>query len=230
MVGLDRRWDFGDELAYAFIIRPDGEGMYYDFSEVDDDEKTGPSQHFFCSRTVGMAAPWPPSMRIPKPKPPPPKRVAEAAPEAYKFDADRIAELIDKTPRKRSAPETPETPRAPPRIASRTAQPLAGQPLTLSEVDALKTQIERCWIVQAGARYAEDLVVTIRVFLNPDGSLRREPQIVDDKRLAGDPFFRAAAASAIRAVLKCEPFKMPFTKYHRWREIELTFDPREMLR
>ena len=174
----------------------------------------------------------------PKRKPKPPTgKVAKAKPEApkdtkskkYKFDADRIAALIDKTPRKRSAPETPETPRASPKITSRTAQPLAGQPLTLSEVDALKTQIERCWIVQAGARYAEDLVVTIRVFLNPDGSLRREPQIVDDKRLAGDPFFRAAAESAIRAVLKCEPFKMPFTKYHRWREIELTFDPREML-
>ena len=193
-----------------------------------------------CSRTVGMAAPWPPPKAIPRPKPSPPKRVAEAKSETPKdakskkykfaadriaalFDADRIAALIDRTPRKRSAPERPS------KITSRTTQPLAGQPLTLSEVDFLKTQIERCWIVQAGARYAEDLVVTIRVFLNPDGSLRREPQIVDDERLAGDPFFRAAAESAIRAVLKCEPFKIPFTKYHRWREIELTFDPREIL-
>ena len=193
-----------------------------------------------CSRTVGMAAPWQPPKKVVKPKrkpKPPTGKVAKAKPEArkdvkskkYKLDADRIAALIDKMPRKRPAPETPETPRAPPKITSRTAQPWARQPLTLSEVDSLKTQIERCWIVQAGARYAEDLVVTIRVFLNPDGSLRREPQIVDDKRLAGDPFFRAAAESAIRAVLKCEPFKMPFTKYHRWREIELTLDPGEML-
>ena len=116
-----------------------------------------------------------------------------------------------------------------PKIVSRTAQPLDGQPLTLSEVDALRAQVERCWIVQAGARYAEDLVVTIRVYLNPDGSLRREPQIVDEDRLAVDPFFRAAAESAVRAVLKCEPFKMPVAKYHRWREIELKFDPRKML-
>ena len=130
-----------------------------------------------CSWMVGMAAPSVPPRTISKPKPPPPKRVAEAVPEAYKFDTDRIAELIDKTPR----------------------EPL-DQPLTLSEVDSLKTQIERCWPVQAGARYAEDLVVTIRIFLNPDGSLRREPQIVDDERLAGDPFFRVAAESAIRAV------------------------------
>ena len=95
--------------------------------------------------------------------------------------------------------------------------------------DVVTLTVGETWIVQPGARYTEDLVVTIRVFLNPDGSLRREPQIVDDGRLAGDPFFGAAAESAIRAVLKCEPFKLPFTKYHRWREIELTFDPREML-
>lgn len=174
----------------------------------------------------------------PKRKPkPPPKKVAKPAPDSpeedkakkYKFDAGRIAALIDKTPRKQAAPESPDKAHVQPKITSRTAQPLEGQPLTLSEVDALRAQIERCWIVQAGARYAEDLVVTIRVFLNPDGSLRRQPQIVDDARLETDPFFRAAAESALRAVLKCEPFKMPVAKYHRWREIELTFDPREML-
>ena len=171
-----------------------------------------------------------------KPKPLPQKTVKQS-PDAptqskskkYKFDPDRIAALIDKTPRKQVVPESPEAPQVQPKITSRTAQPLDGQPLTLSEVDALRAQIERCWIVQAGARYAEDLVVTLRVFLNTDGSLRSEPKIVDNARLVADPYFRAAAESAIRAVLKCEPFKMPVTKYHRWREIELTFDPREML-
>ena len=170
--------------------------------------------------------------KVVKAKPAPPKAKAAATapkPKRYKFDADRIAVLVDKTPRKRSAPDAPETPRTPPEVTSRTAQPSEGQPLTLSEVDALRAQIERCWIVQAGARYAEDLVVRIRVFLRPDGSLRREPQIVDDGRMADDPFFRAAAESAVRAVLKCEPFKMPIAKHHRWREIELTFDPSEML-
>lgn len=174
----------------------------------------------------------------PKRKPKPPTRkTAKRSPDApqkakskkYKFDPDRIAALIDKTPRKQATQESPETLQVQPKITSRTAQPLEGQPLTLSEVDALRAQIERCWIVQAGARYAEDLVVTLRVFLNPDGSLRSEPKVVEGDRLAADPFFRAAAESAIRAVLKCEPFKMPVTKYDRWREIELTFDPREML-
>ena len=31
VVGLNRRWNFGDEYAYAVIIHADGEGMYYRF-------------------------------------------------------------------------------------------------------------------------------------------------------------------------------------------------------
>ncbi len=183
-----------------------------------------------------MPKPKPPKkVAKPRRKPPPPRKAPEAKPEPpkraaskkYDFDADRIAALIDKTPRERSAPETPE---APSEITSPDAQPLEGQPLTLSEVDALRARIEDCWNLPAGARYAEDLVVTIRIFLNQDGSLRDAPRIVDEGRLAGDPFFRAAAESAVRAVRKCQPFKMlPLAKYSRWREIELTFDPSRML-
>ncbi len=47
VVGLDRRWDFGE---YAFTIRPDGDGSYYDFSDVWIWErgKTSPSRFFSC--------------------------------------------------------------------------------------------------------------------------------------------------------------------------------------
>ena len=48
VAGFDRRWDFGEELNYASIIRPDGDGLYYDFSTVEDGGKTNPSQHFEC--------------------------------------------------------------------------------------------------------------------------------------------------------------------------------------
>jgi hypothetical protein len=46
----------------------------------------------------------------------------------------------------------------------------------------------------------------------------------------GEEFFRAAAESAYRAVKKCTPLRqLPVTKYERWRDIELTFNPKEML-
>lgn len=46
--GLNRRWDFGKEMNYSFIITPDGSGAYYDFSLAEDGETTEPSQLFIC--------------------------------------------------------------------------------------------------------------------------------------------------------------------------------------
>ena len=48
VAGFNRRWDFGEELNYSFIIHPDGAGGYFDFSAVKDGETTRPSQTFNC--------------------------------------------------------------------------------------------------------------------------------------------------------------------------------------
>ena len=52
--GFNRRWDFGKAaengvLPYAFVIKPDGDAMYYDFSNSADG-KTSPSQFMFCKQ------------------------------------------------------------------------------------------------------------------------------------------------------------------------------------
>ena len=46
--GIDRRWDFGDELKYTFVVRPDGSTLYYDFSRAEEGEEIPPKQTFFC--------------------------------------------------------------------------------------------------------------------------------------------------------------------------------------
>ena len=65
--GLDLRWDFSDldgvaffeavddgvlskHLQYAFVLKPDGTGLYYDFS-MSDDGRAKPSQIFQCLRS-----------------------------------------------------------------------------------------------------------------------------------------------------------------------------------
>ena len=52
VAGLNRRWDFGydeirDRYLYAFIVTPDGTGLYYDFS-ISSDGKASPRDHFKC--------------------------------------------------------------------------------------------------------------------------------------------------------------------------------------
>jgi hypothetical protein len=121
----------------------------------------------------------------------------------------------DKTAKK-EAPPTPSTP------AERAEQ------MTISELDFLRRQLWGCWSVPAGAKEAEKLVVHVRVLLNPDGEVRRA-RVVEQSRMQSDPFFRVAAESALRAVLKCSPLRLPPGKYSEWKEMTLKFDPKELV-
>ena len=198
-------------------------------------------------KRVALAVPEPAPAPKPKPKPKPPpkpsvKKVKSAAKPKRKtedFIADITAALLDKKikekPRQRVRSE-PEAKRVavPPPPSPPASRRLSTLPLTISEKDAIRVQIERCWSVPAGARDAENLQVKIRIFLNPDGSLSRQPEIIDSARMErpGEEFYRSAAESARRAVLnpRCSPLQdLPISKYERWREIELTFDPKEMM-
>jgi outer membrane biosynthesis protein TonB len=158
-----------------------------------------------------------------RPKPPPEKK---------KFDYNKVAALLDKMPVEETKQHVPT---ALEKIAAqsqqRTQQVGLGTSMTLSEIDALRLQVEKCWSFPAGAANPEDLIVTVQISLNPDGSLGKTPEILEKTKLAigGDQFFRVAAESALRAVRRCAPYKMPIDKYQSWRQIELRFDPREML-
>ena len=121
-----------------------------------------------------------------------------------------------------------------PQIASAepSSQPRAplGSQLTASEVDLVREQIARCWNVPAGARDAKDLVVEIRVVVDPDGTVR-QATIVDQARLGSDPFFRAAAESARRAFFNplCRPLHLPPDKYAIWKDLVVDFSPKDIL-
>jgi hypothetical protein len=42
VAGFNRRWDFGPKshpTQYAFVIKPDGTGLYYDFSTGDEQSR-----------------------------------------------------------------------------------------------------------------------------------------------------------------------------------------------
>jgi hypothetical protein len=199
------------------------------------------------------ALPPPPTPKAVEPPPPPPETRAAPEPPAPqprrvnvrprtkpeppaktpKFDASRIAVLIDKT-RKEEAPEAePEESKKflqpPPMPESPVRRAAIGNQLTLSEVDAIRYQIEQCWNVPVGAPDARDLVIKIQISLKPDGSLKRQPVILGRDRM-DDGFFRTAAESARRAVQRCTPLKnLPTSKYDRWQDITVTFNPREML-
>src|SRR5262249_27023107 len=100
-------------------------------------------------------------------------------------------------------------------------------PLTVSEIDAVKRQIRRCWNADAAAKELESLVVVIEVSMNEDGTVQ-DARIAPEMRFSG-PAHRAAADRALRAVLneRCQPYSLPPEKYARWRLLKLEFDPSE---
>lgn len=81
----------------------------------------------------------------------------------------------------------------------------------------------------AGARDAANLIVTIRATVGPDGRVLTAR--IDNTARMGDPYFRAAAESAQRAVLnpRCQPLKLPPHKYEQWRDLRLDFNPKDMI-
>jgi hypothetical protein len=119
------------------------------------------------------------------------------------------------------------------RVAEALRSPSAGSnkaslPITSSEIDAVRRQIERCWNLPEGARDG-NLVVSIRVEMNAD-STPRSAVIQDAGQMQANPHFQATADSARRAVLnpRCHPFRLPADKFEHWRTMTLIFNPREI--
>ena len=103
--------------------------------------------------------------------------------------------------------------------------------LTLSQEDALRAQIFGCWSVPLGLPYDEDLLVRIKLELKKDGTIMKS-EILDHQRMnrPGQKFYKVLAESALRAVRLCQPLKVPPTGYDKWKELQLNFNPTEMLR
>ena len=101
-------------------------------------------------------------------------------------------------------------------------------PLSMTEKDSIRAQIQRNWNVPAGARDAQTMSVTLRLRLGPDGTVEHV-EVVERERMLADPFFRTMAESAVRAVRKTGRIRyLSPEKYSKWRDIKVTFNPKDM--
>ena len=147
-----------------------------------------------------------------------------------KFDPLKLAELIDK--QKDTKMDNPEE------IIEKDYEALDSTPsldkrLTLSEEDAIRAQFMQCWSIPLGIPYDDTMIVKIKIYLNTDGSLLKSPEVVQHERMnkPSEKYFRTLAESALRAVRRCDPIKVPdVERYENWKNLQLNFDPREILR
>jgi len=152
------------------------------------------------------------------------KQVSEFEKKEF-VDLDNIAKLIDK-----ARIESADVIKKNNDITQDQDRNIDNTGLTLSEEDALKAQIFGCWSIPLGLPYNENLLVRIKLMLEPDGSVTKT-EILDHARMnkPGQGFYKVLAESALRAVKLCQPLRVPTTGYERWKELQLNFDAREML-
>ncbi len=156
----------------------------------------------------------------------------EDAKKKRKDDFDAVLQSVEE-----NTPTAEETPEEKPKedgtdgATSRSDTYDDSIPLSISEKDAIIGQVARHWRMPVGAKNDYDLAVKIQVLLFPDGSVQDVGLARgQESRYQNDPFFRSAVDSAIRAVWAVSQFKgLPPDKYDSWRDMELNFDPRELL-
>jgi len=105
----------------------------------------------------------------------------------------------------------------------------SGPTLTVGETDALRLAVQNCWVVDVGSQ-AANVMVVIGMSMDLRGKV-----VPDSLRLVsstgGNGVARETAfQSARRAVLRCqkEGYDLPDDKYEQWKEIEMTFNPKDM--
>ena len=142
------------------------------------------------------------------------------------IDTNQIAALIDKAKEEEAVKQKENN-----KLTQSSVKNSFATGLTLSEEDALRAQIFGCWSVPLGLPYDQDLLVRIKLQLKKDGTILKS-EILEHERMnkPGQKFYKILAESALRAVRLCQPLKVPPTGYEKWKDIQLNFNPEEMLK
>ena len=101
------------------------------------------------------------------------------------------------------------------------------KPIGISEIDVLKQHISNYWTPPIGAASAENLIVDILMEFNKEGYVIKA-KWVNKGMNANNSFYKAAANSAIRAVMDAQPMPLPASKFNEWKTLTFRFDPAKM--
>ena len=142
------------------------------------------------------------------------------------FNPNDVAALLNKIDEARAAPSLSSDLDGAPKRGEFNSTGTDDR-ISANELDWLRQRIGRCWNVPAGARDAQNLIVKIRIQMDPLGNIMGQPRIINN---SNHPVFDAAARSALAAVIGCQPYdKLPAEKYSSWKDMIINFDPSLML-
>jgi outer membrane biosynthesis protein TonB len=175
-------------------------------------------------------SPPPPKLAIQEAPVAPPERPKDPAPEkpkpAHNFDPNAIAKLIGQGKTATAAPSQTAAGATPQGLPHHDAPHMSMS--MASALDAWLTESYlNCWTPPPGMPDGDTYVAQIKVVFNSDGTLSGRPVLLNPP---SDRAWRAHAESAMRAVRKCDPLKVPaeyMPFFDQWKVETIHFDPRE---
>ena len=161
-------------------------------------------------------------------KKPPPKPVVQAVkpPEQKQkiverhFDQTQIAALLDKRDPTRTA-ATGDTLNS--NAALGTSKGTAADNSATWGTMFLR-QVERCWKKPYGGIESQNPVAGFDIRLKRDGTLEGMPV---PESTPATPFLRVYQESALRAIIECQPYKLPPAMFAEWQAFKPTFTERK---
>jgi colicin import membrane protein len=154
----------------------------------------------------------PPKPQQAKAVPPPPdKNKAERV-----FDQSKIAALLDKRdPSRQSITGSELNSQASLGTAKGSA---ADNSATWGSM--FREQVERCWKKPYGGVEAQKVEAVFSIKLKRDGTLETTPVPLPG---GSSPYFRVYQESAQRAIIECQPYKLPAAYFDEWKFFEPAF-------
>ncbi len=163
----------------------------------------------------------------PKPKPRP-KSGDETDEPKHKYDPTALAKLLQSKEPPGARPSTAQAPNQTASIGAPTANAPKMSPSMMGQLEGLiKDQYRKCW-TYLGLGEEKGYIPKIDINYSPDGRLLGDPRLSNPP---GDPNLRNLAESAMRAVRRCDPLRIPaqFAPYYKdWKFMRVDFDPQDM--
>ena len=160
-------------------------------------------------------------------KKPPPKPVQQAAkpppeqkPRERTFDQSKIAALLDKRDPTRAS-ITGDTLNANAALGTSKGK-AADNSATWGAM--FKQQVERCWKKPYGGIEAQQTEAVFEIKLKRDGTLESQPV---PEGTPATPYLRVYQESALRAIIECQPYRLPAAFFDEWKYFAPVFTERK---
>jgi colicin import membrane protein len=169
------------------------------------------------------AAAPPKDVPVPRIRPPLPPKPKAAPKTDDTADLNQITALLDKKKLEEMASAEPSD--QPATVGSPTAASNSNAKMTANELDALRSKLAQCWSPPLGWTDPAQVRVVLMLDLNPDGTVNGVPAVLESPE---GQYSSTAPESALRAVRRCAPYDLPADKYDAWKQVKVTFDPKDM--